>query len=153
MSISSRNALAREIDRLEAELDAREGGRRQAARSPRRKLSAKDRILAEIEDLERELDGDAVLSSEEDPSGVEEEITQDYLDDVEEEVGAEDEATDDSVLDVAPTEYVAKLRRASARLDRVAEELERKGRVNLAYRIDEISDAIDAQIEKEKRNG
>jgi hypothetical protein len=100
-------------------------------------------------DLEEE---DIVYASETEP-GIEDEITQDYLDDVlEEEKEPDNIVTDESMLDTAPTGYVARLKSASARLDRVADYLEKQGRKELALRIDKISDAIDARIKKEARD-
>ena len=79
--------------------------------------------------------------------GIEDQITQDYLDDVAElRPGAEELSTAPSMLSVAPTEYTARLRKASTRLDTVAEYLEKNGRTELAFRIDKISDAIEARI-------
>lgn len=100
--------------------------------------------------MEEEEVGCGRTSSEVSP-GVEDEITQDYLDEMLEETSSTVETTGDSMLDVAPTEYVARLVRASARLDRVATYLERQGRVNLATRIDAIADAIDARAKKASR--
>jgi len=86
--------------------------------------------------------------------GVEDRITQDYLSDVQGERHGEELATDDSILDAAPTaykaseEYVSHLQRASARLDKVASYLEKEGRIELAERIDRIADAIDARINR-----
>jgi hypothetical protein len=41
------------------------------------------------------------------------------------------------------------LKSASARLDKVAEYLEKNGRRELAFRIDKIADAIDAKVKQE----
>lgn len=81
-----------------------------------------------------------------DPDGVEEEITQDYLHEVEDLTHGMELTTGDSVLDVAPTGYVAKMRNASARLDAVADFLEKTGRRAMAMRIDKIADALDSRI-------
>ena len=100
-----------------------------------------------------DVEDDTFLASEEDPFGVEEEITQDYLDDVaEEEVNPDKITTNPTMLSTAPTGYVARLKSASARLDRVANVLETQGRNELAFRIDTIADAIDARIAKEVSN-
>jgi len=87
----------------------------------------------------------------EDKPGVEDEITQEYLSEVQGEAHGDELTTDDSMLDAAPTEYVARLHRASKRLDRVANYLEKQGRTALAKRIDTISDAIDARAKKASR--
>jgi hypothetical protein len=79
--------------------------------------------------------------------GIEDQITQDYLDDVEAlRPGADTRETAPSMLDVAPTEYTARLMKASGRLDRVAAYLEENGRKDMALRIDKIADAIDSRI-------
>lgn len=79
--------------------------------------------------------------------GAEDEIDQDYLDDaLETQKNPASVVTDQSMLDAAPTEYVARLKSASARLDRVAAYCEQQGRTKLAFRIDQIADAIDARI-------
>jgi hypothetical protein len=86
------------------------------------------------------------------PTGAEEEITQDYLDDVlEEEKSPSSIVTDPTIQDAAPGGYVANLKRASARLDRVAAYCEEQGSKKLAFKIDQIADAIDARIKKEAR--
>jgi len=88
---------------------------------------------------------------------IEDKITQEYLSELQDEMGAEGLTTGDSMLDIAPTrftgseEYVTRLQRASARLDRVASYCEKHGRVKLAKKIDEIADAIDARIAETRR--
>ena len=115
------------------------------------------KLASEIEALEARLatddkdEDDAAeekKASEVDPSGIEEEITQDKFSEVERIQHGEELATGPSVGAVAPTEseYVAKMRSASDRLDKVAEYLEKNGRRALAFRIDKIADAIDARI-------
>lgn len=83
-----------------------------------------------------------------DPNGVEEQITQKRFTEVEDLEHGTELATGDSMLDVAPTGYVARMRNASARLDRVADYLEKSGRMQLAMRIDRIADAIDVRVAK-----
>ena len=81
--------------------------------------------------------------------GIEDEITQDYLSEMVNLVHGEELDTDDSMLDAARNgseEAVKLLKRASARLDRVATYLEKNGRAKQALRIDMIADAIDARI-------
>lgn len=87
-------------------------------------------------------------ASEVDPKGIEEEITQDRFTEVEKLEHGTELADGPSVGAVAPTksEYVARLKQASVRLDKVAEYLENNGRRALAFRIDKIADAIDARI-------
>ena len=80
---------------------------------------------------------------------VEDDITQDYLSEVVDLVHGEELTTDKSMLDTARSgseESVARMKSASARLDRVAEHFEKTGRKKLAFRIDQISDALDARI-------
>lgn len=96
--------------------------------------------------------GDYGMNASETRPGVEDRITQDYLSDVQGEEHGEELATDGSMLDAAPTgykaseEYVSHLKSASARLDRVANYLQKHGRVELATRIDRIADVIDSNI-------
>jgi len=107
-----------------------------------------DEELVEDEEL---VDYCGLMASETKP-GVEDRISQDYLSEVEGVAHGEELATDDSMLEAAPTryrasrEYVSRLKRASARLDKVADYLEQNGRTELAERIDRIADAIDARI-------
>ena len=103
--------------------------------------------------LEEQVDGCGMFASEVDPNGVEEQITQDYLDAVEEVAHGKELATAPSMGKVAPTRstYVANLKRASARLDRVAGYLEKQGREDLALRIDKIADAVDERINSMRR--
>lgn len=131
-----------------------------------KKVEASERgsILAEIADIEARIAAEeSVLPTEEegtkkeaslvDPNGVEEKITQKSLTEV---VDLRDKgglATEDSMLDAAPTKYAARLRSASSRLDAVANYLEKTGRTAQALRIDKIADAIDARaaaIEEEQ---
>jgi len=73
-------------------------------------------------------------------TGVENEITQDSLTEVEEEA-------DSSVPTVEPkSAYTARLKEASLRLDRVASYLEKHGKIKMAYRIDKLADAVDIQL-------
>jgi len=99
-----------------------------------------------LEDVEPEA---GCMASESKP-GVEDEINQDYLDDVLKlRDTPESIVTAPSMLDVARTssnEYVARVKTATARLDRVADYLEKQGQRKLALRIDTISDALDARI-------
>lgn len=97
---------------------------------------------------------DYMYASEEDPSGVEEEITQDSLSEVvDEAAGGSGIADADLVVDVAPTghtssrrEALRRMKRASKRLDRVAAYLEKTGRLKMAFRIDTIADSVDARV-------
>jgi len=90
------------------------------------------------------LDACGTVASEMEP-GIEDEITQDSFDEVEEELGADDIATEDTTKDVVASEYVGRLSEASSRLDRVASYLEKNGQVKLAFRIDRLADALDAE--------
>ena len=112
-----------------------------------KEISALEQRIAE-EDEEKEDDEGEKKASEVDPSGIEEEITTDKFSEVERVTHGEELADASSVSGVAPTEseYVARLKQASVRLDKVAEYLEKNGRRALAYRIDKVADAIDAQI-------
>jgi hypothetical protein len=87
------------------------------------------------------------------PAGAEEDITQDYLDDVlETRENPNKIVTEPTIQDAAPGGYVARMMRASKRLDRLAAYCEKEGYMKLAYRLDSYADAIDARIKKEARN-
>ena len=92
-------------------------------------------------------------ASEVDPNGVEEQITQDKFSEVEKITHGQELTTGPSMGAVAPTrsEYVARMKAASVRLDKVAEYLEKHGRRELAFRIDKIADAIDEKINEEDK--
>lgn len=164
-----------DIDRLAqrvAALEKRVGSEELIDKADRKEASERDFLASEIEALEKRLaadeevkpdvkedektsaDDEKVEEKDEktasivDPSGIEESITQDYLTEVEDLAHGEELTTGDSVLDVAPTEFVARLKNASARLDRVASYLEKTGRTAEAMRIDKIADAVDARIAK-----
>ena len=117
-------------------------------------ISVVEPDIIDEELLEEQVDGCGdFMASEVDPNGVEEQITQDYLDAVEEVAHGKELATAPSMGKVAPTKstYVASLKRASARLDRVAGYLEGQGRKDLALRIDKIADAVDERINSMRR--
>jgi hypothetical protein len=111
-----------------------------------------------LEDLEQELgmndEEEPVVASLADPNGIEEQITQDRFTEVEGERHGEELASAASALAVgeeSPTKpsgagYVARLMKASERLDKVAEYLEKNGRRALAFKVDKIADAVDARI-------
>lgn len=84
------------------------------------------------------------MTASESAPGIEDEITQDKFTEVEDLRHGEELTTGPSMHDVAG--YTARLKEASVRLDRVAEYLEKHGRKTLAYRLDKIADAIDAQL-------
>jgi len=133
-----------------------------------------DRLLAEIEQLEAELDGlddadevvedeiildeapvdvidddleaeieelEACLKSSEEETGVEDEITQDSLTEVEDEAGSTVDTEPDTTSVVSS--HRARKKQAARRLDRVAQYLEENGRKDLALRIDRLSDSLD----------
>jgi len=112
---------------------------------------AEEMVELTMDDVATDELGCAQASDEREASltrpGIEDQITQDYLDEVAElRPGAAELETAPSMLDVAPTGYTARLVKASARLDKVAELLEKNGRKELAFRVDKISDAIEARI-------
>ena len=116
---------------------------------------ATDDLLASDDDD----DDDCVNASLKDPSGIEEEITQDRFTEVESETHGEELASAESMEALGrqvgkkqvASEVVARLKKASDRLDKVAEYLEKHGRRELAFRIDKIADAIDARINGGKK--
>lgn len=120
-----------------------------ASRRPRRKASRRS--------LRRRR-----RASEVDPSGVEEEITQDSLSEVNEVAPGGDGGADaDLVIDVAPTtaSQLKRLKEASRRLDRLANYVESGARksksrkwLKIAHRIDQFGDAVDARIRQAKEN-
>ena len=140
---SERETLAAEIEALEHKLQAENGEELPP-------VTVEDVLVetaAEKTGSDDE-DKDDKTASLVDPNGVEEQITQKYLTEVEDLEHGTELATGDSMLDVAPTEYVARLKNASSRLDRVAEYLEKTGRQQMALRIDQIADAIDQRVAK-----
>ena len=106
-----------------------------------------------VEEIIEDGCGDYMRASETDPSGVEEEITQDYLDDVEGIAHGTELTSAPSMSKVAPTKskYAARLMSASKRLDRVSNYLEENGRKDLAFRIDKIADVVDQRINSMRR--
>ena len=104
-------------------------------------------------------DDDCLNASLKDPSGIEEEITQDRFKEVKGEEHGEELASAESMLALGrqvgkkqvATDVVARLKSASVRLDKVAEYLEKHGRRELEYRIDKIADALDARINGGKK--
>jgi len=126
---SERMTLAAEIAALEAKLAADEEGDKE----------------------EKDEEGEKKEASLVDPNGVEEDITQKRFTEVEDLEHGTELATGDSMLDIAPTEYVARLMKASDRLDRVADYLQGTGREALAKRVDMIANAVDERVAAMKR--
>lgn len=105
----------------------------------------------EVEDLDEDLDEvfmdddlefeeEDVFASE-DKKGIDDEITQDYLSDVEAEEGVE-QLTEGAPSDIA----ASNLHEAARRLDRLANYCEKHNEVKLAFQIDQLADRVDAQI-------
>jgi hypothetical protein len=159
----SKEALMQRVAALEKKLGSQD--------SPRNSLVAEIESLEKrlgcymddaeptLTDLEKELgmgdEEDVTVASLVDPSGIEEEITQDKFAEVEGERHGEELASAGSMLEVgrevgtktaSAKDYVARLMTASERLDKVAEYLEKCGRRSLAFKVDKIADAIDAKI-------
>jgi hypothetical protein len=159
MSVQLEN-LARRVAALESRLAAEEADKKE----DKKEDSAEDKeaserlaLASQIEALESRLAADDEKEEKQDekddekkasltdPNGVEEDITLDRFTEVEDlEHGTE--LSDGLPLDVAPTEYVARLKSASSRLDAVASYLEKTGRTTMALRIDKVADAIDARV-------
>lgn len=131
---SERMAIASEIAALE---------RRLAAEDDEEEFEAKK--AADEKDDEKVDEKKASLV---DPNGVEEQITQKRFTEVEDLEHGTELTTDDTTLDAAPTEYVARMKNASSRLDAVATYLEKTGRTAMALRLDKIADSIDARVAK-----
>ncbi len=154
--------LAKRVAALEGRIAADKKEDESADEADKKEASEREVLAAQIEALELKLnasdDSDADEKVEDkadekkaslvDPDGVEEEITQKYLTEVEDLEHGTELATNDSTLDAAPTGYVARLKSASARLDVVAGYLEKSGRTAMALRIDKIADSIDARVAK-----
>jgi len=126
-------------------------------------VASKNRKADEDEDDEDEEDegGEEVEASLAAP-GIEDEITTDKFAEVEKIRGKTGIPTNPSAADAARESqkrwstaarkaYCVRLMKASDRLDRVAEYLERHGRKDLALRVDKVADAVDARIRKEAR--
>jgi len=118
-----------------------------------------DDLLASDDSDDDDDEDDATTASLKDPSGIEEEITQDRFTEVEGETHGEELASAESMEALGrqvghkqtASEVEARLKKASARLDVVADYLEKHGRRELAYRIDKIADAIDIRINGGKK--
>jgi hypothetical protein len=96
--------------------------------------------------------GIGFAASEEKP-GIEDEITQDRFSEVEEEAHGKELATDESMHDAATASDIRRWKRASARLDRVADYLEKHGEVRLAFRVDKLAEAVDEAITEQEQEG
>ena len=100
-------------------------------------------------------DEDGMYASEADPSGIEEEITDDGFSEVERLTRDTDIADAEHTFDVAETglSHTAGLKQASARLDKLATYIEKqveagenKQWLKVALRIDQMTDSIDRRI-------
>lgn len=144
---SERDVLAAEIEALERKLGSTNGT---SIPSEVTMADVQPRTAADEkkDDEKKDEAKDEKKASLVDPNGVEEQITQKRFTEVEDLEHGTELATGDSALDVAPTEYVARLKSASERLDAVANYLEATGRTAMALRIDKIANAIDARVAK-----
>lgn len=131
---SERMSIASEIAALERKLAAEED-----------ENEFEDKKASDEKDDEKVDEKKASLV---DPNGVEEQITQKRFTEVEDLEHGTELTTDDTTLDAAPTEYVARMKNASSRLDAVATYLEKTGRTAMALRLDKIADSIDARVAK-----
>ena len=141
-----RSTLAAEIAAVEKSIEAMCG------KDEKEEETVEASVTADDDDDD---DKDEATCASEKAPGIEDEITQDKFSEVEGERHGEELATFDSMEEagrqvgrksVASDEYVARMKKASERLDRVAEYLEKNGRRELAFRIDKIADAIDSRI-------
>jgi len=135
-----KETLASEIAALERQLRADDDEEDEDDEDEAEEVEAKSKKGAD-EDAEKKTASEAAPAIEDD-------ITNDRHREVERLEHGTELTTGTMMLQVAPTrsEYQAKLKLASARLDRVADYLERHGRRELAFRIDRIADAIDAKV-------
>jgi len=112
-----------------------------------------DLYMDEDDDIDLDIDEDAdedysevdieYCEASETKPGVEDQITQDYLSDVE----VLEEVTD--LADGNPSDVVSSnqsLHQASSRLDRLAAYCEKHGELDLALQVDRLGDRVDAQI-------
>ena len=77
--------------------------------------------------------------------GIDDDISQDYLDDVLESTGVSVQTTD--IRDANARKYKGAVRK----LEAIANHLEQHGRKKVAYRLDQICDRIDSEIRKSRR--
>jgi hypothetical protein len=168
---SSRKTLLAEIDELERHI----GGMAYMDEEDGMAYMDEDDLAVELDDVAVEdLDADPVevvdemsymddedmepgcMQASEEAPGIEDEITQDSLSEVEDLRDKEGLATEPNANAAArnttppagshpmwASEYVKRLKKASAHLDRVATHVEESGDKELALRIDKIADAID----------
>ena len=118
-----------------------------------RQLKAEDEEAEEEKEAADAIEDDAGVEDKkasEFMRGIEDEITKDRLREVERLQHGTELTTDTGMLQVSPTrsEYKEKLKLASARLDRIADYLEKHGYRELAFRVDKIADACDAKIKE-----
>lgn len=154
-ALEARFAAEESKDDKKDDADKKEASERMAIAS---EIAALERRLAAEDDEEKFEDKKASDEKDEkvdekkaslvDPNGVEEQITQKRFTEVEDLEHGTELTTDDTTLDAAPTEYVARMKNASSRLDAVATYLEKTGRTAMALRLDKIADSIDARVAK-----
>jgi len=90
--------------------------------------------------MERAIRRRAMRKAMERRAGAEDKIDQDYLTDV--------EGITKTPSGVVPSiRIIRKLRSASVSLDRIADQLEKQGKIALAYRVDRVADEIDARAD------
>jgi hypothetical protein len=143
---TARDRLAAEIAALERRLNADDEDE-----AEEEKKEAKSKKADEDDDEGDTEEKEAKRASEID-TGIEDEITTDKYRELQRLQHGTELTTDTMMLQVAPTEseYKETLKLASARLDRVANYLEKHGYRALAFRVDKIADAIDAKIKEGK---
>ncbi len=106
---------------------------------PPAEFTAKARRRASVRAaMERAIRRRAMRKAMQRKAGAEDKIDQDYLTDV--------EGITHTPSGVVPS--IRKLRSASVSLDRIADQLEKQGKIALAYRVDRVADEIDARIAK-----
>jgi hypothetical protein len=150
---AERDSLLAEIASIEARIAADD---EKVEEKPDEKKAAEEKPAEEKVDEKKAADekpaekteekADEKKASELDPNGIEEEITQDSLSEVESITHGEELTDAPSMNELARKAYVSKLKSASARLDLVADYLEKQGRKELAFRIDKVADMVDSKI-------
>jgi hypothetical protein len=104
-----------------------------------------DELLDEDEFMDDDIIGEDEFMAGEYETDIDDEISQDYLDDVEEAAGVTLQTTD------IRNANARKYKGAVKKLEAIATHLEKHGRKKVAYRLDQICDRIDSEIRKSRR--
>lgn len=105
---------------------------------PPAEIKASERRASVRAAMEKAIRRRAMRKAMERKAGAEDKIDQEYLTDV--------EGITHTPAGVVPS--IRKMRSAVASLDRLADKLERQGKVALAYRVDRVTDELESRIAK-----